>query len=100
MAQPQFQDICSECGKVIVANSRNTLTVDMAVHKKKHELEKLNEMGAEAIRVAPQYTDSSSATVVDKKVVGDFAYITTQTQDGRRNTARFDMRTGKLVDFT
>jgi hypothetical protein len=34
----QFQEKCPKCGRIITANSENTLKLDMAMHLKWHEL--------------------------------------------------------------
>jgi hypothetical protein len=71
----------------------------MALHAKKHQVETLEELEADATKSVPKHLNSDSATVVGKRIDGDSAYITVRSRNGKKVEIQYDLQTKQPVRF-
>jgi hypothetical protein len=61
MSDVQFRETCPKCGEIIVAGSKDKLTIDMLLHRKSHEIvETSPEMEAKAAKFADELLKSDA----------------------------------------
>jgi len=58
MSEIQFHETCPNCGKIIVAGSKDKLAIDMLLHRKAHEAETSPGMDAKVAKFADEVLKS------------------------------------------